>query len=72
MGTHSCRDLFQFHLLMPSQVHYVQGQIQMPHYSGKYLVSFSVSARTLDDRGDGRLDVEAKSPIATVSIAPEE
>ena len=72
MGTHSCRDLWQFHLLMPSHVHYVQGQIEMPEYPGEYSLSFSVSATVLDYRGDNRLDVQAKSNTAIVSIAREE
>jgi hypothetical protein len=72
MGTHSCRDLVQFHLLTPSQAHYVLGEIEMPEYSGTYSMSLAVHAETLDPIGNGRVEVKAKSTTTTVTIPQEE
>jgi hypothetical protein len=72
MSPHSCRDLSQFQLLMPSQTTYVLARVDAPDSPGKYSMHFSVSARTRDKRGEGALDVEAESAAAAVSIGAGE
>jgi hypothetical protein len=72
MSPHSCRELDQFHLVMPSDVYYVLGEIRDPELAGKYTISVTADATCRDAQGLRLPDVKAQAQSVAVEIGPKE
>jgi hypothetical protein len=61
MVAHTCRELSQFTLVLPSQTSYVLGEVRLP-YEMHYSFRFSIHAKAYDYRGQTAATIFAELP----------